>query len=362
MIGDSTRIIGLLLGRFPWRPKGRVGFLSPPRPQSGRAEANGFPLGSANLSLSLIPGHRIGGKILAMDTYALECTRRAGRIARDCRLWAAENIKPGVEVRHILESVENTIRSEGAQPAFPAQSSRNHVAAHYCSAPGDSLTYEEGDCVKVDIGVHVDGYPADTATSVDLSSDGRWKSLIKSSSDALGAAIATVEDGLEVGRVGSVIERTIMAAGFEPVRNLTGHGLGRWKVHTPPQIPNYGDRGGGRFKQGMLFAIEPFASTGKGYIREAGRAEVFMMVRPPKKAKGLDRGILKAIDSWRGLPIARRYFNEFDSELLEDTLQKLARQGALMRYPPLIEDEGIMVAQTEHTLYLGPDGVEVITG
>ena len=112
----------------------------------------------------------------------------------------------------------------------------------------------------------------------------------------------------------------------------------------------------------MLFAIEPFASTGRGYIREAGRAEVFMMVRPPKNAKGLDRGILKAIDGWRGLPIARRYFNEFDSEMLEDTLQKLARQGSLMRYPPLIEDEGVMVAQTEHTLYLGPDSVEVITG
>jgi len=296
-----------------------------------------------------------------MDTYALECTRKAGRIASECRQWAAENIKPGVEVRYILESVEETIRSHGAAPAFPAQSSRNEVAAHYCSKPGDSLTYEEGDCVKVDVGVHVDGYPADTATSVDLSTDGRWKSLIKSSADALGAAIATIEAGIDVGKLGSVIERTIMAAGFEPVRNLTGHGLGRWKVHTPPQIPNYGDRGGGKLKEGMLFAIEPFASTGRGYIREAGRAEVFMMVKPPKKAKGLDRGILKAIDSWRGLPIARRYFNEFDSEMLEDTLQKLARQGSLMRYPPLIEEDGVMVAQTEHTLYLGADGVEVIT-
>ena len=86
-----------------------------------------------------------------------------------------------------------------------------------------------------------------------------------------------------------------------------------------------------------------------------------MMVRPPKKAKGLDRTVLKEIDSWRGLPIARRYFNHLDADAVEETISKLARQGSLMRYPPLVEDDGVMVAQTEHTLFLGPDGVEVLT-
>jgi methionyl aminopeptidase len=145
------------------------------------------------------------------------------------------------------------------------------------------------------------------------------------------------------------------------VRNLTGHGLGRWKVHTPPQIPNYGENGGGALAEGMVFAIEPFACNGRGYIRERGKAEVFMLVRPPKKAKGLDRDVLKAIEGWRGLPIARRYFGHLDQGALEDTLTKLAKQGSLMRYPPLVEEEGVMVAQTEHSLYLGPEGVEILT-
>lgn len=296
-----------------------------------------------------------------MDAHALDCHRRAGKIARECRDWAIASIEPGVAVRHVLESVEAMIRARGAEPGFPAQSSRNSVAAHYCSAPGDELTYQEGDCVKVDIGVHVDGYVADTAASKDLSRDGRWKPLIKASADALAAAIATVGPGVKVGKVGAAIERTIMAAGFQPVRNLTGHGLGRWKVHTPPQIPNYGENGGGALSEGSVFAIEPFACTGRGYIRERGRAEVFMMVRPPKKAKGLDREVMKAIESWRGLPIARRYFQHLDAVLVEDTLSKLAKQGSLMRYPPLVEEEGVMVAQTEHSLYLGPEGVEILT-
>ncbi len=296
-----------------------------------------------------------------MDPQALEGFRRAARIARECREWALANIRSGVQVRTILETIEAMIRERGGEPGFPAQSSRNSIAAHYCSAPDDTLAYQEGDCVKVDLGVHVDGYVADTAATVDLSTDGRWKPLIQASADALAAAIAAVGDGVPVGKIGAAIERTIVAAGFQPVRNLTGHGLGRWKVHTPPQIPNYAEAGGGKLETGMVFAIEPFACTGRGYIRERGKAEVFMMVRPPKKAKGLDRDVLRELESWRGLPVARRYFRAFDPELVEDTLQKLARQGSLVRYPPLCEEDGVMVAQTEHSIYLGPEGVEVLT-
>lgn len=296
-----------------------------------------------------------------MDDYAIECHRKAGKIASECREWARVNIKPGVTIRHILETMEAMIAERGAAPAFPAQSSRNFVAAHYCSSPTDETAYAEGDCVKVDCGVHVDGYIADTACTVDLSTDGRWTPLIEASAAALAKAIETVAVGVPVGEVGAAIEQTIMDAGFEPVRNLTGHGLGRWKVHTSPQIPNYGERGGGRFQADTTFAIEPFACTGRGYIKEKGKAEVFMMVRPPRKAKGLDKEVLADIQSWRGLPIARRYFKDHDPAVLEDTLGKLARQGSLMRYPPLVEQEGVMVAQTEHTLYLGPDGVEVMT-
>lgn len=296
-----------------------------------------------------------------MDPHALDCFRKAGKIASECREWARAEIRPGVSIRHVLETVEGMIRERGAEPGFPAQSSRNSIAAHYCSSPEDDQRYAEDDCVKVDIGVHVDGYVADTAATVDLSRDRRWTPLIEAARSALSAAIAAAGEGVPVGELGAAIERTIVAAGFQPVRNLTGHGLGRWKVHTPPQIPNYADRGGGSLRRDMVFAIEPFACTGRGFIREAGKAEVFMMVRPPAKAKGLDRDVLRAIEAWRGLPIARRYFRDFDRDALEDTLNKLARQGSLVRYPPLVEEEGVMVAQYEHSLYLGPQGVEILT-
>ena len=299
--------------------------------------------------------------VRVIEPEALEKWRAAGRIARDCREWARENVKPGVRIRDILETVEGMMRERGAAPAFPAQSSRNHIAAHYCSAPGDETVYVEGDCVKVDFGVHVDGYVADTATTIDLSSDGRWGGLIQASADALKGAIATLGPEVPVRDVGAVVEQTITRAGFEPIRNLTGHGVDRWRVHCAPQIPNYPERGNARFHEGMVIAIEPFASTGRGYIREQGRSEVFMLVKPPKSAKGLDRDVLNAIRDWRGLPIARRYFADHDQDAVELAIAKLAKQGSLMRYPPLVEDEGVMTAQTEHSIYIGPDGVEVLT-
>ncbi|MEE2939147.1 MAG: type II methionyl aminopeptidase [Planctomycetota bacterium] len=296
-----------------------------------------------------------------MDAEGLEKTRAAGKIAARCREWAREAIQPGVKLRTVLETIESMIREEGAAPAFPAQTSRNECAAHYCSSPDDETVYEEGDVVKVDMGVHVDGWIADTACTVDLSSDGRHAALIQASADALAAAISLAEPGRPVSEIGGAVERTITKAGFEPVRNLTGHGLDRWKVHCAPQIPSYGERGGGRLVEGMVVAIEPFACTGRGFIHEAGRAEVFMLVRPPRKARGVDKEVLKAMQSWRGLPIARRYFDHLDRDAVEDTISKLARQGVLVRYPPLVEQSGVLVAQTEHTLFLGPDGVEIIT-
>lgn len=296
-----------------------------------------------------------------MNAEGLEKTRRAGKIAAGCREWARDAVRPGVTLRHVLESIEDRIRKEGGQPAFPAQASLNECAAHYCTGPEDDTAFSRGDLVKIDLGVHVDGWIADTACTIDLSDDSRHQALIQASADALSAAIGLVEVGRPVAEIGAAVERTITKAGFEPVRNLTGHGLDRWKVHCAPQIPNYGERGGGKLADGMVIAIEPFACDGRGFIHEAGRAEVFMLVRPPRKAKGIDKDVLRAMQDWRGLPIARRYFNDLDKDAVEDTFSKLARQGVLVRYPPLVEQPGVFVAQTEHTLHVTADGVEVIT-
>lgn len=296
-----------------------------------------------------------------IDSHALASFRRAGAIIAECREWARAEIRPGVAMRTILETVEEMIRERGAQPSFPAQSSRNEIAAHYCTSPDDPLVYQEGDCVKLDIGAHVDGYVVDTACTVDLSPDGRWASLIAATSDALQAVIEMARPGVAVGELGAVVGRTIVGAGFRPVRNLAGHGVGRWRVHQPPSIGNIATGDTTRLTEGMTVAVEPFASTGAGLVDELGVPEVFMLSGQPRRRRTFDEALLADIESWNGLPVARRYFVDHEPALVLDTIERLVRQGAMVAYPPLVEIEPGMVAQTEHTLYIGPDGAEVLT-
>ncbi len=296
-----------------------------------------------------------------MNPEILEIYRRAGRIASDARNWAAETIKPGMLLRELQEGIEERIRAAGALPSFPAQTSRNNIAAHYCSSPTDATRYEEGDLVKIDLGAHIDGYPVDTGVSADLSSDGRWRTLIGAASDALDAAIASIGDGVPVGDVGTAIEKAIRASGFEPIMNLSGHGLARWELHSTPQIPNHAQQGGPKLETGMIFAIEPFSTPGAGFVEDDGEPEIFRLERPPRPSNKLFAPMMEALDEWHGLPVAMRYFSDLPRKPVERTINELVKQGVMHAYAPLIEVSNAFVGWKEHTVYLGEDGPEVIT-
>ncbi len=296
-----------------------------------------------------------------VDDCILELYRQAGKIASDARDWAAERVAPGVRLRDIQEGVEQRIRDAGALPSFPAQTSRNEIAAHYCSSPTDNTEFETGDLVKIDVGAHIDGYPVDTGVSVDLSDDGRWDAMIETAGAALDAAISTVADGVAVGDVGVAIGDAIESRGFTPIYNLAGHSLERWSLHAGLQIPNSAQKGGPKLSQGMIFAIEPFVTTGRGYVEDKGTPEVFMKFGDPSPSNKISLTTLAAIDAWHGLPVARRYFRSEPRKPMQAAIKELVRQGVLREYPPLVEATGAPVAWKEHTIYLGPDGAEVVT-
>lgn len=298
----------------------------------------------------------------------IDAFREAGRISALARDWAARQIKPGILLRQVQEGAEEQIRRAGAAPSFPAQTSRNEVAAHFCSAPDDSAAFEEGDLVKLDVGAHVDGYPADTGVTIDLSPDSRWSGLVAAAANALDAAIAVLGDRVETGVIGNVVEQAIKGAGFRPVANLSGHGLARWSLHAPPSIPNVVIPDGDLLRTGSVFAIEPFATTGAGYVKEGGKAEVFAQVAPERPSIEAsapldlaDANFLKAIAEWHGLPFAKRYFPGISARQLERCLRALSRTGAVHSYRPLVEISGGFVAWKEHTIYLSEKGPEVLT-
>ncbi|MCB9899248.1 MAG: type II methionyl aminopeptidase [Planctomycetes bacterium] len=289
----------------------------------------------------------------------LDKYREAGRIAATARRQAITQIRPGVKYVDVLDTIEDFIHAQGAELAFPAQVSVNGVAAHDCCGPDDLRTFAEGDVAKVDLGVHVDGCIADTAATADL---GDHAALLEASRQALEAAIALVKPGRRIKEIGAAIQGTMAALGFKPVSNLTGHGIAPFTIHCSPSIPNVPEGASGELKEGMMICIEPFATTGSGYVAEAGKAEVFGARRKLKAPKHVEQGVVDQILERRGLPFSRREIaRKHGTAAAEKALKDLLRAGAIFAYPPLVETKPATVAQFEHTMYVGADDVEVMT-
>ena len=294
--------------------------------------------------------------------FELDKLRLSGRISATALAHGRAMIVPGARLEDIQRAVEAKIRELGGSPAFPAQSSRNHIAAHYCSPPGDATTILAGDIVKLDCGTHVDGYVTDNATTVDLR-DGDRSLLCMASKMALENAIAVMGPGVSLTEVGRQVETTIQSMGFKPVRNLCGHGVARYTIHCAPSVPNYADAKAARLKPNMTIACEPFASDGKGFIDVDGEPEVFMLKRDIRPKDNLGSSLEKAIAQSEGLPFARRDLERWLGNLRagDDALRVLRKKDLVDEYPPLCEKPGVRIAQFEHTIHISETGAEVIT-
>jgi len=282
-------------------------------------------------------------------------------VASAAREVGARLIVAGAALRDVSEQVEHEITRRGGGLAFPVQSSRNEIAAHYCASPEDTTVYVEGDLAKLDLGVHVDGWVVDTALTVNVGDRPENRPFVDAARAALESAIAAAGAGVAVRRLSEAIESTLRRYGMRPMKNLCGHGVARWTVHCPPAIPNVADGGSDRLALDAVVAVEPFATDGQGEVVERGAAEVFRL--DPRRSTGSAGSpeVVAAIRRFNGLPFARRQLADMPRPAVEETLRALRAAGHLGVYPPLVEAHQRKVAQAEHTLYLGPEGVEVLT-
>lgn len=292
---------------------------------------------------------------MIMDDEVYDAYREAGALARKVLRRGAGLVKEGASLLEMVEETEATVIEEGAQLAFPLNVSLNEAAAHDTAMHGDERTFSRGDLVKVDLGVQVDGYIADTALTVDL---GDHAMLVEASRAALEAAIATVRPGITAGELGAVIQAKIEESGYKPVANLTGHGLDRYDLHTKPTIPNIAMAGGAFIEEGMVFAIEPFATTGSGKISEATRVEIYQQIAARPARLPSAKRVLETARPRRGLPFSRRWV---PGDKVEIGLATLVRSGILHPFPVLHDVPGSFVSQAEHTLIVTADGCEVTT-
>lgn len=186
---------------------------------------------------------------------------------------------PGVTTAELEAIAERELRRTGSTSAFlgyrpggiapyPAVlcTSVNEVVVH--GIPKKNEVLREGDVIGIDFACLKNGYCADAARTVAVGViSAAANDLVTATRDALTAAIAAAVPGGRIGDIGAIIEQRASELGFGLVRDFVGHGVGR-AMHEPPQVPPYGRRGTGlRLKPGMVLAIEPMFTTGRGAVR-----------------------------------------------------------------------------------------------
>ncbi len=282
-----------------------------------------------------------------MDKEIIEKYKKAGEIAKIVRDEGKAMTKPGVKIIDIAEKIESRTIELGGIPAWPVNISINDIAAHYSPSKDDETEIKEGDVVKLDVGVSIEGYIADTAVTVALSEED--KKLVEASEKALEEAIKLVKPGVDVKEISAKIEEVIKSYGFNPITNLTGHGIEQYIIHSEPRISNYKEDYSYILKEGEVIAIEPFVTRGRNYIKEEdeSRALIYSLVQEKPCRLREAKEIIKKMRDRQGLPFSDRWL-DMSGIKLRLALNELAQRECISSYKILRGDSKI--AQSEHTI------------
>jgi len=338
--------------------------------------------------------------------------REAGKIASEVMEEAKDMVEPGTRLLDIAETVEDRIEEEGGKPAFPCNISINEKAAHYTPSEEDDTVIEDGDVVKVDLGVHINGYIADMATTTlatkdvedeeeelvddeefvdeelddeeteeqdededELSDEEKEKlreedellrkkeDMIETVNEILEEVIDFVEPGVNIGEIGRIVEETAEKNGYNSIENLTGHNLEQYSLHGGISIPNVEKDTDVELEEGEVIAIEPFLTDGEGEVEDMQEIYIFKTVGGESVSGRMAQQTLRKIKGkYKGLPFAERWLTEDLSRIrLQMTLRELVASEAIKPYYVLKEVEDGIVTQAEHTMIVTEDGVEVTT-
>jgi methionyl aminopeptidase len=295
-----------------------------------------------------------------MEKKELESYRKAGKIASGVRERSKELVKANAKILDIAEKVEKMIKDEGGKLAFPVNVCINDVTAHYTPKFDDEIKLTKDDVVSIDLGVHIDGYIADTAYTIDLSK--KYKDMLKANQEALAAALELMKPGAEMSVIGKTVHDIITAAGFKPIENLTGHQMEQYSLHAGFSVPNIEVPYDRKIEEGMVFAVEPFATDGYGRVVESRNSGIFSLLETKPTRNRDAREIVSKVEDRESLPFAERWVAKKIPPLrMSLAMRELLTNGSIRAYPTLHEKEKGVVSQFEHTIIITKDGGEVTT-
>ncbi|MFZ1970662.1 MAG: type II methionyl aminopeptidase [Candidatus Nanoarchaeia archaeon] len=284
---------------------------------------------------------------------------KSGKIASQVRELIMQIVKKDVLLVEIADKIEDRIVELGGKPAFPTNLSINDIAAHYTPSFEDK-TKAHG-LLKIDFGVHIDGWIADTSTSIDLDNTDENKTLIKAAEEALANALKIARNGVTFGEIGKEIQRTIESYKAYPIINLSGHSVSYYDLHSGATIPNY-DNGSKTVMEEGTYAIEPFATFGNGRVYDGKPSGIYSLVDEKNVRSPIARMVLDyIIKEYSTLPFCSRWIVKKFGQSALFGLKQLEDNGNLNQFDQLIEVSHKNVAQAEHTLIVEKDKILITT-
>jgi methionyl aminopeptidase len=282
---------------------------------------------------------------------------QAGKISIQVKDYAREIIKSGMPLLEIAEKIEDKIFELGGKPAFPTNLSINEIAAHYTPSYNDEKL--ANGLLKIDLGVHIDGWISDTAFSLDLDNNEENKKLINSSKKALEKAQKKINKNVLVNEIGYEIEKSIKSDGFIPIRNLTGHQIDNYELHTGLSIPNFDNNKKDVITKG-IYAIEPFVTikNGSGKVYDGKPSGIYILEGNHNPRDSFSRKILEYIQKeYKTLPFCSRWIIKKFGIKSIIYLKQLERNKNIYQFNELIESSHSKVAQTENTMIIGDEKI-----
>lgn len=286
---------------------------------------------------------------------------KAGKIARQTLNYIYNEVssKLYIDVLEVAEKAENYIIRNGGKPAFPCNIGFNAIAAHYTPLTKEVIEFREG-LLKIDVGVHVDGYIADTAITI---SRGReFHEIVRINKKVLEDVISMIAPGKKLGELGGFIENQVTKLGYKVIRNLSGHLIDRYNLHAGKNFPNVREFFSQSLKEGEVYAIEPFItfSYGSGEVYGGRIVTIYSLSKSKKlKDKTLEKFKKYILNNYGPLPFTPRWLEKKENIL--EIINQLHKKGILKGYPVLIESKGAPVSQFEHTVIVTENGALITT-
>jgi len=213
----------------------------------------------------------------------IQIMREGGKILAEILKKLEKAVKPGITTNDLEKLADELILSYGVESSFLGFDGYPNIL---CTSLNDEVVHgvpsgrvlKEGDLLKIDMGVLHRGFHTDSATTVLVGNkeDSVKRNLIQTTKEALEIGISKAKVGNTLGDIGVAIQKHVEDKGFNVIRDLVGHGIGR-ELHEPPQVLNYGKAGTGeKLVSGMVIAIEPMVVTGKWQIKNGKDGYAFV--------------------------------------------------------------------------------------